>query len=180
MPGADIDVEITGLAELEKAFEALGRAGSKAALGAALRKAARPIADEANRLAPVGEDEDKPANKRLRGSFKVRSTLSKNQRRGREKRGLARVYVGSSAPHAHLYEFGHAQVHGRGQNRRVIRHVPGRPILRPAFDMLKRQVAKSFGELVWQELLRVAKRYRRQAERGKLSRGARAALGDQP
>jgi len=177
----DVGIDVQGLKELDEAFTALGLLGSKTTLRAALRKAAKPIAVEANLLAPTGDTDTLP-QKRLKGSFVVRTTLNKSQRRQVERTGIARVYVGSTSPVAHLVEFGHL-VKSRGPHRKGSTPTSGasfvqpHPILRPAFDLQKQAVMGEFRRILWGEIARTAKRFRRQAERGKLSRAARGATG---
>lgn len=166
-----IGIELSGAAELERAFDALGAVGSKQALERALVKAAQPIAEEARRLAPQGTAPKSPHKKRIATSILVRTRLAPSQMRKRGgRREFTEVFVGSSAPHAHLVEFGHAIVTRSG---RVVGFAARRPFLRPAFDAQKIAAVKIFRDVLWQEMVRVARRYAGQAERGRLSRGAR-------
>lgn len=200
-----LGVTISGLDELAKSLDELGKIGKRDAFKASLRKALKPMAATANSLAPVGSD-PKPPNKRLRGSFVVRTALSRAQARKRgPKRYPVEVFVGSTRPHAHLIEFGHRLVKGRTRrgtitSRRIIRDKKGRirttiydrkdnaraglqignvraiPMLRPAFDAHAKQAVRDFLGGIRREMRRVVARYTRQAERGKLSRGAKLAF----
>ena len=176
MSSDHIGVRIAGVDELNALLESIGTIGTKQAFGNALRKSVKPIADEANQLAPVDDSSTRPAGApRLRGSYIVRSRLSKSQMRKRGgRRHAVEVFVGSSAPHAVLDEFGHMIV-TKG-SKRVVGHVAARPTLRTAFDMHARAANRTFFRLIGQEIERVARRFRRQAERGKLSKGARQAF----
>lgn len=185
--------EISGIDALMEAFDAVGALGAKSAMQAAARNAVKPIAEEARRLAPRELESDSPL--RLADSIVVRATLPKSQKRKRGgKRHPVEMFVIATAPHSHLVEFGHRLVkardegrtstRGRGARRRVVRVKTKRqigvvrphPFMRPAFDAKKRQALGIFAREVGKQVQRVARRYARQAERGKLSRGARKAF----
>jgi len=188
-----VSMSLSGVPELLEAFKALGHVGTRQALTGALKKGAEVVAERARRYAPRGKEF---ASKRpLHTTIIVRTTLSASQKRKRgARRAEAEVFVGSSAPHAHLVEFGHALVKARDEGevglrgrrgakklvpvktKRVIGHVPAYPFIRPAYDATKVQATKVVFEELGNELKKVARRYRRQAERGKLSRGAREAF----
>ena len=51
--------------------------------------------------------------------------------------------------------------------------VSPKPFMRPAFDSTKDRAAREVFKALGLELRRVARRFRRQAERGKLTRGSR-------
>ena len=168
-----IGVEITGIKELTEMFEMLGVVGTKSVMESAWRKALKPMAEEANAIAPRGPDDDKNESKRLRGSYKIRTRLKASnmaQRGGRQH--PAEMFVGSTRPHAHLVEFGHYIVRGG----RVVGFSPANATMRVAFDVHSRGATRTFFTLIGGEIERVARRYRRQAERGKLSKGARIAF----
>lgn len=192
-----LGVSVSGLEELQRAFDDLGSVGQKSALQAALKKGAEIVAAEARLLAPRGTD----IGPRLKGkphladSIIVRTTLSASQRRKRGgRRQEAEVFVGATVPHAHLVEFGHANVkttgghewvtRGRGQRvrlkkvalKRVVGHVPPHPFMRPAFDLRRKEAAAATFQELGVAVQRVAKRYAGQAARGKLTRGARQAF----
>lgn len=198
MAGSDfVAVAVSGLDDLDKAFAEIGAVGSKQALQDALKKAAEPVAEEARRLAPRDSDigPRTKSNRHLADTILVRTSLSQSQMRKRGGRQQpAEVFVGSSAPHAHLVEFGHILVKARHEGvlamrgrrgkktlqrvktKRVIGHVSARPFLRPAFDAKRREFGVIFFREIDGAVLKVAKRYGRQAERGKLSRGAKIAF----
>ena len=60
--------------------------------------------------------------------------------------------------------------------RRVIGHVAAHPFMRPAFDSTRVEATKIVMQELGGEVVKVAKRYRRQAESGKLTRGSRQAF----
>lgn len=186
-------VTLTGVPELLAALKGLGEVGSRAALQGALKKGAEVTAVEARRLAPRGTE---PKTKtRLANSIKVMANLSRSQKRKRgARRAEAEIFVGPTVPHAHLVEFGHVLVKARHEGKvglvgrrgkkrkafvktkRVIGHVPAHPFMRPAFDSTKERAAREVFKELGAELKKVARRYRGQAARGKLTRGSRQAF----
>jgi len=206
-PANSLTLTVGGVGDLLEAFQAIGSIGTRDALRNALKRAMKPMKEAAEALAPVGTEERSVHKKKLRDSIIIRTTLSRSQKAKRGgKRAVAEVFLGSSAPHAHLVEFGHRQVvgktrkgtavewdHRRDRQGRWIRHrvtkraddaiagkvvghVPKHPFLRPAFDSRKGEAIKIFGQEIANEVKRVATRYGRQAAKGKLSRGAREAF----
>lgn len=107
--GPGIQMTVSGVDDLLSAFDQLGKIGARAAMQDAMKKGAELTAEAARRLAPRGED---PTTKRrLADSIAVRANLSRSQNRKRgARRGEAEIFVGSTAPHAHLVEFGHMNV----------------------------------------------------------------------
>lgn len=61
-------------------------------------------------------------------------------------------------------------------SKRVIGHVPAHPFMRPAIDSTRERAVQILFTELGGSVVKVARRYRRQAERGKLSRGARRAF----
>jgi len=196
MPTAGVTMTVSGVTELLGAFEELGKIGARAAMQAAAKKAAVPIANAARRLAPrSGENGTRTA---LADSIVIRSSLSRSQQRKRGgRRAEAETFVGSTAPHAHLVEFGHLQVAARHEGevhgltkagkrtrftgkakktKRVVGHVPAHPFMRPAYDSTKMEATRILVAGYGEELERIGKRYAAQARRGKLTRGSREAF----
>ena len=64
----------------------------------------------------------------------------------------AEVHVGTRKPTAHLVEFGHAKVIGRGTSRETIGQVPAYPFLRPALDENKEEALARTGEVLGKEI----------------------------
>lgn len=94
-------VAVDGLETLNKQLEALPRNVSRKILAGALRKAARPIANEARATAPVGPTGN------LRRSFRVRAIRARILRRRGKAAGVSITNRNTaSAPHAHLVEKG--------------------------------------------------------------------------
>jgi HK97 gp10 family phage protein len=210
--GADyVRVTMSGLDDIEAMFKELGSVGTADVLRNSLKRALRPVAEEARRRAPKGTgtyerrraDGSVETVKRphLAETIRISTRLSDSQMRRRGwKRGPIEAFVGSTSPYAHLIEFGHLLVKvkrgelrkrknsGKGGrikgvgffrpviSRTVVGHVAARPFLRPAFDAKRDEVRELFFKGLGAEVERVARRYAKQAERGKLSRGARIAF----
>ncbi|MGB0889858.1 MAG: hypothetical protein ACPGWS_06200, partial [Solirubrobacterales bacterium] len=70
---------------------------------------------------------------------------------------------------------GAVTLRGKRATRRI-GHVDAKPFMRPAFDRKHKESARLFFKHLGTETERVARRFARQAERGKLSRGAKRAF----
>lgn len=105
----EVDIELTGMEELEKVLRQMPDGLAERDLASALRKGANVVRDEAQKNAPVDDGD-------LKDSIKVRK-----QKSGK---GEAAVIVAPTKPagfHAHFIEFGTVKQ-------------PAQPFLRPAFD----------------------------------------------
>lgn len=168
---------LAGARELDEALKAIGRTTSRTVLRTALRRAGKPVLEEARQLAPVGDGDDAG---RLRDSLAMKATLSKRQARLAGKRpGEVVLYIGPTDPKGHLVEFGHDVVRGsKDGKRRVVGHAAAVPFLRPAWDRHGASVADRLGEEIWKAIRRTANRWARQSDAGRLSRsGMRAIRG---
>ncbi|HXT31375.1 MAG TPA: HK97-gp10 family putative phage morphogenesis protein [Vicinamibacterales bacterium] len=188
MPSQFIAIDFSGFDELEAALDELGRSLAKQVLQKAMKLALQPVADEARLLAPRSDDPEQKLH--LADSIVVRATLNKNQRRLRFRAGtdvgFAEAFVGATAPHAHLVEFGHVlvrSVHSQKAQYRhviiayvVIGHVPAHPFMRPAWDARRDQAWAIFKVEIWNVIVTTARRVRRQAESGTISRTAANSL----
>jgi len=144
--------KIEGLADLERAFQELSNVNQrKASARRAMKKAAQPMADQAQRLAPrefgtLGE------------SIKVGTVLSKRQRRlhrkmFRDDRAAVEMFVGAGPlPSAHNQEFGNE-------------HNPPQPFLRPALDNNAQGYIDTIGAELWSDLAKTVQRAERKAAR---------------
>ena len=149
--------ELRGVKELNNALKQLPKSVGKSVLRSALTKAAEPVRAEAQRLAPVD-------SRLLVESIVVKSTLKKSQRRGSPKVGAVQMFIGPTAPHGFLVEFG-------------TNHSAPQPFLRPAWESRKEQVTETLEREIWAALSRAAKRLAKQAATGKLSRASRRHFG---
>lgn len=94
-----ITVEIKGLRELDKALRELGAEVGAKTLRSALRDAAKPVLEQAQRDAPP----DVTGN--LRKQLKLRTSINRRGKRGRAE--VARVRVGvTKVPYIAAIEFG--------------------------------------------------------------------------
>lgn len=152
----DLDVKVTGLAELELALGQLSEKVAKNVARAALRAGAKPILEEARRLAPVRSG-------RLRDSLRISTSI-----KGGVPRAFVKVGPGGSKKHkgvyyAHMIERGtakHLIVAGPGKmlpvagGRKSVKH-PGirkRPFMRPAADSQFGAAMDAFAEKLRQRL----------------------------
>lgn len=146
-----VDVQIKGLAELERALSELPAKIERNILRGALRAAAKPVADEARRVAA-----------RVSGDLQASIRVSSRVRAGRP---VAFVKAGDKkAFYAHMVEGG-TQAHFikpktakslffAGIRKQVVNH-PGarkRPFLRPALDVKAGAAVEAFAAHVRKRL----------------------------
>jgi len=167
--------ELTGVKELTRLLDQLPTvAMRKTVVRNALKKAGQPIVDAAKATVPVDDGY-------LRDSLQVSTKLKDSQKpKGRRDRTTVTVYVGSSAPHAHLVEFG--TVERKLETPRVakIKHafaiitttgtMSKTPFLRNAWEAMKGTALKIFAEEMKNELYKSARRLAKRAETGKLTK----------
>lgn len=139
-------VTVEGLSDLITALEELPKATGTNVQKRALMKAARPIADTAQALAPK-------LTGRLQESMTVGTRLSRSQKAGFEKESKVEVYVGP-APlvQAITSEFG------------TFREAP-RPFMRPAWAQNKDTALEIIKEELANEIEKARQRLARKAER---------------
>lgn len=157
-----IRAEVIGARELDRALEQLPRSTKKSVLRRALQKAAKPTAEAAEALAPVGSTGN------LKVSIEVGTKLNDSQAKDRESTpDSVEIFVGASWPtgaHAHLLEFGTVKM-------------AAQPFLRPAWDSTKDRFIEIMRAELWAAISKAAKTLARKAEAGTLGKGARRALG---
>lgn len=165
---------LVGLKEMMDALEQLPTiAMQKGVLRRSLITAGAPIVEAAKGNVPVKSG-------RLRDSIKVSTSLKATQRRGRFDRSAVTVYVGSSSPLAHLIEFGTTErilkkprtVNLGGDMVQITNtgHTPANPFMRQAWDSTKDQALKIFGDEIWTELVKTARRLAKRAAKGTLGK----------
>lgn len=152
-----VEFEVLGLQELDRAFAELPKSTGKSALRTALRRALKPVVEEAGRLAPRDQQG------RIERSMTISTRLRSGQQ-GRISLGGVTMYAGPTSRIAHFHEFGTVKM-------------AARPYLRPAWDRHQRQVLNSIREEIWKAIERAAARLARQAEAGRLGRGAQRFFG---
>lgn len=143
---------VTGFADLEKALKDLEKRAGKRVLSGSLKKAALPIADVANNLAPKGE------TGQYAKSFVYSTRLTKRQARlhrkmFRDDRAAVEGFVGTSDPAGIQQEFGN------------INH-KAQPALRPAWDREAQATLDRLGKIMWEEFKKAQTRATRRAAGG--------------
>jgi len=146
-------VKTTGFAELEKALDQLTKSAGKGVLKRSLKKAATPIADAANAMAPVGATGD------YSKSFSYSTKLNKRQsglhrKMFKNDRAAVEGFVGTNDPAGVQMEFGNKN------------HGP-QPALRPAWDAESKPTLDRLGKELWTELERSVARAAKKAAKSK-------------
>lgn len=168
-------VHVSGLKEVDARLGALGPALGSAAIAGALQVAAEPTVILAEQLAPY--DSDRKKGKHLADTITASTKLKRSQRKFVSRGGVANVFIGPSAPHGHLIEFGYTLVISRGPRKgQVIKHIPAHAFLRPAWDLTKDEVLANFAAHVHQVIEATARGARVAAAAGTLDRKAAASL----
>jgi len=135
----------------------------------ALKKASLPIKEAAQANA-----QSLPMRAaKLADSIKIGTSVKKSQR-GRVDRSRVTVYVGSSHPLAHLFEFGTAERFTKTGAYRG--YIPPMPFMRTAFDSQKKVSLGLLKEELWRALEKAAKLLNKKAKRGTLTSKQRAGL----
>ena len=160
--------KLEGVEELKVAFELLGKGLTEQVLEEVLRAPAKAIRAEARARAPKsGTGGTKALSRRI----KISSRLSRRQMAIRGgKKHLIEIFVGPTAPHSHLIEYGFWHTVNRGPKKGTrTRFVAPRPFWRPSVAV----VAPKFDRMIIDGLRpaidRVVKRVRSQARRGKVT-----------
>jgi HK97 gp10 family phage protein len=153
--------------ELEHMLNELPKAMSKTVLKNALKKAAAPIRAAAEANAPIGPTGN------LKKSMVVSTELKSHKVRAKKS---VIVFVGSTAPHAHLVEFGTAPRYQ--ENGKYTGQMPANPFFRHAWDATKHEALQIFIKEMETELLKAVQRLRARAEKGTLSKSAARYLAE--
>jgi HK97 gp10 family phage protein len=157
--------EIKGIKELLDAFDQLPTMSMKKnVIRKALKKAAEPVKELAQTNARGGVLIDNPEV--LANSIKVTSNLKRSQRSGFDKSRVT-MYVGSSSPLAHLFEFGTAERYKKSGS--ATGYIPAMPFMRPAWDSKKRVALKIFKEEMWIAIQKAARLLAKKAAKGTLT-----------
>lgn len=148
----------------------------------AMKKALVPVRDAAKRIVPVDEGD-------LRDSIIISTKITKRQAKA-DRGGNPKVYVGTNWPTAHLIEFGTGPRRVRATSKKVLAgggevfgtvvdvgRMSAQPFIRPSFEKNVKKMLEIYGSEMWKAIQRTAKRLRRQAESGKLSKSGARALG---
>lgn len=165
-----LNVEVSGLAALDKALGELPKATARNVLKRTLVKAGQPIVDEAKRLVPVetgqlrdsiqvspriknkvGNAEYSAAMRAGLGKQAAGAALREARRAARGTGSFAEAYVGPARGkgiirYAHLVEFG------------GVRNQPPRPYMRPAWDAKQRETLDIIRQELGNEIIKAARR----------------------
>lgn len=143
-------IKVDGFEELDRALKDLGdEKATKRIARHALKKAAKPIANDAASSAP--RDEDDSDGIVLAESIRVSTKLNPRQKRIQKRhqdRGAVEVYVGvanEASAYGHHQEFG------------TEHHAP-QPFLRPAWEAGKMRVLDTIKSELWAGIKRQARR----------------------
>jgi HK97 gp10 family phage protein len=149
-----VTVKLEGFDNFERNLAQLEKLATRRAVARrALIKAAQPMADMAQGLAPVGDSNT------LAPSIMVGTKLSKRQtalhkKMFKDDRASVEVFVGAGpVPSAHTQEFG------------TVHHAP-QPFMRPAWDRDHKALLQRLGELMAKEIDKAVTRAARRADRG--------------
>jgi HK97 gp10 family phage protein len=163
---------VSGQKELARVFEELPKSVGNQVLRNTIRKAVVPVQETAKAI--VRKDD-----RELDSSIIISTKLSKRQRRIHGKQGDVVVHVGPSHPkgaHGHLVEFG-TRPRFHKKTGRFVGVMPALPFMRPAWGATKDRVLTTMRETIWAEILKAARRLRKQAMAGKLSKSATRHFG---
>lgn len=161
---AAFSYELEGLKELDTMLRQLPKAMGKTVLRKALKKAAIPIRDAAKEKVPRGPTGN------LEESITIATRLTKSQRRGQiRQKDTVEVFVGSTAPHAHLIEWGTVERFRKG-SRGATGKMPAVPFLTRAWDATKKEAWNILKKELANELVKAAERLRKRAVKGTLGK----------
>ena len=161
--------------EIDKAFKELPKTYGKSALKKALQEGAKPIREEAMKNAPIGPTGN------LAKSFEISPKLK--NRRIKSGAGVY-MFVGSTAPHAHLVEFGTTNRYAwnkpkkRWRNKAIdhapkyVGKMPSNPFFTKAWDSTKLVAFKIIQNEMWVQLVKKSRTIARKAAKGTLSKSA--------
>jgi HK97 gp10 family phage protein len=162
--------ELHGLKETMDALDQLPTLSmKKTVVRNALKKSSIPIKEAAQQNAQGLPIEGKD----IEQSIKIGTSLKKSQR-GRTDRSRVTVYVGSSHPLAHLFEFGTAERYKK--SGAYTGYIPPMPFLRQAWDSKKKVSLDLLKEELWKALEKSARLLAKKAAKGTLTKGQRAGL----
>ncbi|MFA5436283.1 MAG: HK97-gp10 family putative phage morphogenesis protein [Candidatus Neomarinimicrobiota bacterium] len=182
--------ELFGMKELMDALDELPTiAMQKSIVRNAAKRALKPTAELYKSALPWAPKPKQYAkSKHLRDSVEITSALKRSQKKDGRRVGKDEIvmYVGSSAPHAHLVEWGTVERKHKtpttapiGDVVRVVQEtgrVPAKPYLRQAWESTKIGVIKIFSDEMKKELEKAAKRLAAKATKGTLTKRQRAGL----
>lgn len=158
--GPRVKLKLHGVKEMQRALQELPDELQQPLVEVALVRAAAPMRDAAEELAPDAEPFGRGLVQHVITSTKLTETQAKEV--GPPRKDEARVYVGIDgerpgyAPYAHLNEWGTGpRYHKSGK---YVGEMPAKPFMRPAFDATARAVIRRFVEQLRPMIAAAAKR----------------------
>ena len=165
--------KLEGMEALLDALEQLPTtAMQKGAVRNALKKAGKPVADLARSQAPDSGVEHK---QKLKNTIIVSPTLKPSQKQQvvRDRTSVT-MFIGSTAPHAHLVEFGTGPRFWKNGN--FTGQMGPQPFMRNAWDQQKDNVLKIFQTELWTMIYKAARRLAKRAAKGTLTKSQTRGL----
>lgn len=159
---AKTTVKVEGLAELEAAFQELGKSLSRGVMRRAADNALKPMIEDA-KASVAGSTQN---TGELEQSMGVSGQLARSQRKDAKREGKSFVerYAGAGPlKQAHLLEFGTGE-RFLSSGKSVGTMLP-EPYMRPAWDSHKGQMPEKVGADLWAELEKAAARKARRLAR---------------
>lgn len=136
-------LKISGFKEIDELLQSMPRQLAGQGVTAGLRRALQPVAAAARSYAPGSLD----TRIRIAPTIKAGQQAQSIEKPGKGKRVM---FVGSTAPHAHLVEFGTGpRYHKSGK---YVGIMPPDPFLRPAWDANKDKVLATLSEAIKEEI----------------------------
>ena len=136
-------LKISGFKEIDALLQAIPRQLAGQGVSSGLRRALQPVAAAARSYAPGSLSE----RIKIAPSIKAGQQAQSLEKPGKGKRVM---YVGSTAPHAHLVEFGTGPRYQA--NGKYVGIMPPDPFLRPAWDANKDEVLATLATAIREEI----------------------------
>lgn len=136
-------LKVSGFKEIDDLLQAMPRQLAGQGVAAGLRRALQPVAAAARAYAPGSLD----TRIRIAPTIKAGQQAQALEKPGKGKRVM---FVGATAPHAHLVEFGTGPRYHK--NGKYVGIMPPDPFLRPAWDANKDQVLASLAAAIREEI----------------------------
>lgn len=146
-----VTVNLEGFKELDDALSELPKATSKGVLRRSLKKAAKPMADLASSLAPLGPTGNLSSSVRY-GTKLTKRQAALHRKMFRNDKASVEGFVGANDPAAVPQEFG------------TVDHGP-QPFMRPAWDRDQKPMLERLKAELWSEIQKTVARAERRAAR---------------
>jgi HK97 gp10 family phage protein len=142
-------MKISGFKEIDALLQSMPRQLAGQGVASGLRRALQPVAQTARSYAPGS----------LSGRIRIAPTIKAGQQAqslAKPGKGRKVMYVGATAPQAHLVEFGTGpRYHKSGK---YVGFMTPDPFLRPAWDMHKDEVLANLAQAIKEEIAKAINR----------------------